>query len=482
MPNARFLTPLRGLSTLRRVELVVIPAVPILEVGMDYPLASGPHTFTESDLKAAAEAFATDPAVKAPRVKIDSLAKAWNLDEDSHGGEPAFGWADNLRVSDDGQTLLADMHVPDWLASAMEWAFPSRSIEAPPRGWQSPTGRTHDLVITAVALLGTDWPGCTTLEDFRDVLAKGPDLMPSPEGEPIIARMPTQVRASIDTELVARRFIDAVDNGDVTVPDGVNRYDVWIRSVKLDDSGRPYLKVVDESSGDLYRVDVTVTGNDVSFGALVPIVEQDVALAANTPRPPAPLRAWANMAESRPPQSQEDGPMAGLDLAALRTRLGLPEDADEAAINQALAESQPEPTPEPESALEPEREPTPEPTPEAQVPEGFTLIDTATLETLRVGAENGTAIAARFAKQERDETIVAAVRRGRIAVAARSDFEKRWDRDPEGTRKLLTAKIEDGGLPDNIIPTAMREIGTALDADADDGMQGTGLFTFDEER
>src|SRR4051794_37791266 len=154
---------------------------------MAYPLASGPRTFAEEDLRAAAEAFATDPAVKAPRIKIDALARAWGLDPDAHGGEPAFGWFDNLTVASGGQELVADAHVPEWLAGAMQGALPSLSIEGTPPGWESPTGRRHDLVITAVALLGTEWPGCTTLDDFRELLANGP-IMEHPAEEVVLAR------------------------------------------------------------------------------------------------------------------------------------------------------------------------------------------------------------------------------------------------------------------------------------------------------
>jgi hypothetical protein len=175
-PSEKRLRFARGMT-----ELVTIPGVPILRVGMGYPLASGKKTFTEEDIAAAANAYATDPAVKAPRIKIDAVAKAMGLDPEAHGGEPAFGWFDNLRVSEDGQELIADAHCPAWVRDAMEWAYPSLSVEGPPPGWTSPTGRTHELVITAVALLGTDWPGCTTLDDFRELLAKGPALAEEPD-------------------------------------------------------------------------------------------------------------------------------------------------------------------------------------------------------------------------------------------------------------------------------------------------------------
>jgi hypothetical protein len=118
----------------------------------------------------------TDPAVKDPRVKIDSVAAALNLDDAAHGGEPAFGRFTNLHVSEDGQTLLADFIGPKSVAAAMTWAYPSLSIEGPPPGWVSATGRAHELVVSAVALLGVHWPGVTTLDDFHEFLTDGPKI------------------------------------------------------------------------------------------------------------------------------------------------------------------------------------------------------------------------------------------------------------------------------------------------------------------
>ena len=94
------------------------------------------------------------------------------------------------------------------------------------------------------------------------------------------------------------------------------------------------------------------------------------------------------------------------------------------------------------------------------------LLDAETLQALKDGAEKGSLVAARFATQERDETIEQSIsQRGQIAAASRETWQKRWDRDPEGTRTLLTASVEAGGLPHNTIPVAMREIGVASDGD-----------------
>jgi hypothetical protein len=77
-------------------------------------------------------------------------------------------------VTDDGQELLADYHGPRAVVEAMEWAYPSLSVEGGP--YKSVTGREHSLVITAVALLGMHWPGVTTLDDFTEFLAEGPKI------------------------------------------------------------------------------------------------------------------------------------------------------------------------------------------------------------------------------------------------------------------------------------------------------------------
>jgi hypothetical protein len=490
-------------------ELVTIPAVPILRVGMGYPLASGKKTFTEEDIAAAANAYATDPAVKAPRIKIDSLAKAWNLDPEAHGGEPAFGWFDNLRVSEDGQELIADAHCPEWVRDAMEWAYPSLSVEGPPPGWTSPTGRTHELVITAVALLGTDWPGCTTLDDFRELLAKGPALAEEPD-EVLVARM-EPVRASLDSDIVVRRFLEAIETGAVALPDGVrSAFDLWPRSLRFDDSGSPYLKVTDEMSGRLFRCDVSVSGNEASFSDLAEIVEQDVPIAAAA-KPSAPVASWSTreafrLAASTP--RQEDSSMTDEQRRALARALGQPEDTTEARLHEVAAEratttppeappdptqpqqpqppapgEQPQAPPQDPATPDPNAPPQPPPAPPQQqtVPEGMRLVDEATLTEIRQQAAEGAAVAARMARQDRDTIIRAAISAGKFSPARREHYERAWDRDPDGMRHVLTAKAEDGGLEEGLVPVGP-EIGASGDGEgAAPADQGTGWFNFDEK-
>lgn len=469
------------------VEIVTRTDVPIVRVGT-YSLSTGEHTFTEEDIAAAADALATDPAIKAPRAKIDSVEKALGLDPATHGGEPAFGFFDNLRVTDDGQELLADYHGPQAVVDAMEWAYPSLSIEGGP--YASATGRTHSLVITAVALLGIHWPGVTTLDDFTEFLAEGPKIEKT-ENAPeevlaVVAARAQPIAASLDQETVRQRLYEALDGGELDLPEGAKGYDLWIRSLRFDDAGKPYAKVTDEASGRLYRVDFKVSGAEVTFGKFVEIVEQDVPVAAAA-RPLAPLAVWATRDESRAlasqpqPNTEDHSNMTDEQRRTLAASYGLdPEKATEDDVMAAAATAA--------EAHSTTGDDAPPPTVPAApaVPEGFSLIDDETLEHLRTGAEAGLTVAAREARAERDRVISAAVSDGRIAPGRRGAFEAMWgdptadkveDRagDPEGTRQLL-AKLAPG-----LVPVDMREVGSAGEGDPDpaDG-GGTGWFNFDD--
>lgn len=151
-----------------------------------------------------------------------------------------------------------------------------------------------------------------------------------------------------------------------------------------------------------------------------------------------------------------------VDSAVLRKRLGLAEDADDAAVTEAL-----------------NADPAHDAPAGPQVPEGMTLVDSETWETVRQGAEQGVAVAARLAREDRDRIIEAAIREGRFAVARRGHYEDAWEKDAEGTRTLLTASSTDGGLAKGLVPVQASEIGRAGEGDelAASG-QGTGWFTF----
>lgn len=468
------------------MKLVTIPGVPLVSTG-DYLLSTGPHTFTEEELAAAVAALG-DKAVKKPRVKIDGLGD--DFDPDAHGGEPAFGHVDNMRLDASGTTLVGDLVVPEWLAESIEWAYPARSIEGA-IGLSTATGKTHELVVTAVALLGVELPGVSTLPDLQELLSSEG---PVPEAETVLARAPrggVKLRAGLDQDLVRRRFYDLVEGGEIDLPEGVVAWDLWIRSMRFDDEGKPYLKIEDDGSGRLYRIDFEVEDSDVNFGDFVEVVEQDVAVAAATDaQRREPLAIFASRAESRAPiqaTRQEDGMNPA--IQRLRERAGLseadlPDDATQEQIDSALdkigaetpepappGEGQPvEPVPPPNGDDgQPAEQPPAAVAAAAAVPEGMRLIDEGTLAQLRAGAETATQLAERQEREDRDRVIAAAISDGKFPPARREHFERLWAADAEGTRKMLTASEAEGGLAAGNVPVVARGSEPQEDLQGDPG-------------
>ena len=76
-----------------RPVLKTIPNVELIKVGT-WPISTGMWTVTSDDLYAAVSALES-PAIRRPVLKLGHSDSRFD-------GEPAVGWVDNLRVSDDG--------------------------------------------------------------------------------------------------------------------------------------------------------------------------------------------------------------------------------------------------------------------------------------------------------------------------------------------------------------------------------------------
>lgn len=245
-------------------QLTTVADVPILKTGIEYPLASGPTTFTPEDL-AAAVAAQSDPAVPQPRIWIGHPD-----DERIHGtrrtgppsGEPALGKVTDMRLTEDGNCIVGDLTgVPLWLANIMASCFPSRSIEGR-FNVKTPTGKSHRLIINGLALLGVVWPGVMTIEDIASLYTeKGPKgvtvTTASPDVPIVIAAIRERlVSAQVTVEDLRRLWYDSVA-GD---PD---KYNWWLRAIYID----PNELIVDaDDGGTLYRQPFTIKGDKVKFG------------------------------------------------------------------------------------------------------------------------------------------------------------------------------------------------------------------------
>lgn len=171
----------------------------------------------------------------------------------------------------------------------------------------------------------------------------------------------------------------------------------------------------------------------------------------NAPEPTAPAPVLP-AAEPEPNTEPKEDPVS--DLSEFRSRLGLDDTADEAAILAALdarlqstdtnptpPEPDTEPTPTPVPAPTPE--PTPQPTPAPQASEASDELRT---ELARVSAELAE-IRAREAAAVKASVIDGAVKAGKIKPAERKSWENRYDQAPTVITDVLNSIAAGTAVP-----------------------------------
>jgi hypothetical protein len=509
------------------LQMVTLPAVPILRTG-HFDLQSGPVDFSAEHLAAAVEAL-NDPAVLPLRVRLELPDQA-HLDQEgiateAAGGDggPAVGWGDNYAVA--GNTLYADLHLPALVADAMAWAFPARSIEGL-FSYTTATGHTHDFMATGLLLLGTSWPGVTTLPDFAEVqaefaadVAAGDIDVPSyatatgaparvlerarpvarvaATGRAPLARRQELATAGLNVADLRPRWYAAEAADELTgLPDSYDYWSWYVTETRARDDGSLAVYVLDEATGAEWEFSVlSVADGQVTFADPVEVVRPDpVPLAAVAARPRLALARFASRAESRagtptasapsPQPTEDDRPMNDAQRRALASRLGLdPETATEADIHMA-AETPPPADPPPEGDP-PEGEPDPEPEP-AGVTGRTMLVSRERMATLEADAAAGAAARAEQIAAQRTAEVTAAVSDGRITPAeagltpaADGSWPEGWRRDydtwPDATAAAL-GRLEAGKYPGatarvGVVPTGER-VGSLARAMAASGLKG----------
>lgn len=462
------MNPLKRVGKMIRAagtEFVTIPNVPIISTGIEYPLSTGPATFTEDDLRDAVRAAEEDPNVQHPRLKL----AYGGPHTDAVINEPAFGTVTNLRLGDNDQTIYGDLTgIPKWLAEVLPVAYPSRSIEGN-FNCETVGGTKYRLIINNVSLLGVHLPGVTSLPDLAGYY--GAEV---PAGTVI----DSPIQAAVAVDDIRRQYYTELDAA------GPDYAWWWIRAMDLEDTGG-YL-VVDNDEGDLFKVQFGVDGEEVSFEEPKPvkIVYEDAPkeqMAASVVASMADIRedrmtVYATRADSRPTTATKKG--GEVDTVTLAKRLGLPEDATEEQIEArltALNEAAPDPEPVTDPAPEPEPEPTPEPEPEpepepvtepATDDEGYVRLDKETYESLAATGREAAALVASTKKEHRERVVMEAIKAGKIIPASKPRFLQLFDADPEGTEKLLTAEVDKGGLAAGLVPII--ETGNGGGGDGDD--------------
>lgn len=456
------------LATIPRVELGSVGTWDISNIAGWHPTA---------DDFASAVAALDCPAVRRPVLKFGH----------SDGpGDPTIGLIDNLAITDDGQTLVGDfVGVPAWLASADEMgqsviasAYPDRSGEWE-HNYVCQLGHTHPFVLHAMALLGVIKPGIGTLQSLYDLYAKAPE-----KEKPMAAT----ALASVTVDQVRMAYYAGP---------AANDYNLWIREMLVDP---PQLIVQNDADGSLLKVPYAVTDNDVTFGepSKVTVEYVDDTPAAITDEggeteqvaASARIVRFASRTESRfghpartsKPAADADGAttegVSGVEitneqLAALRTALGLADDADLAAIIDAakaigdqlptlreslslaedatiddivkavadLVAAAPS-----DSDVDGENAGTPAAA-STKLPNGVVAIDAGRLATLEANS-------ARFAehlenerKRDIEQTLNSAISEGRITPAHKETWRKSFEANAEQARELLASMAPNSAVP-----------------------------------
>jgi hypothetical protein len=471
---------------------VNVTDVEIVQTGIEYPLATGPKTFTTQDLSDIVESQG-DPAIKAPRLKLGHTADIGLMAD----GQPAIGTLGNLHLEQEGHVVVGDyIGIPEWLANILPSAYPARSIEAA-QNVDTNTGHHWRMVITDLALLGVVWPGVGTLDDIQALYsAEGPDniqvLTTKEEVEAMSRPARGSVKAQADAEDIRRQYYNNL---------GSDQFWWWIRSMYVDPNE---LIVEDEDTGDLYRVPFETKNDgtiDFSDPVAVKVVYKDKpanqqpdkqTAAWEIPVPPQGKRVavFANRAESRPEQEERVGVTTEVDPVALRNSLGLADDATDEEVRTALASAGLVTMPgheasdggdrapaaeQPGTSATEEHEPggpdntapggptdpavaQPTEVPAATAASATVTLDRGTYEDLRRQAQQGATAFERQEEESRDRILTAAIGEGRIPPSRRAHWQGLLERDPEGTTVLLTASEDKGGLSKGLVPVQARGV------------------------
>lgn len=454
--------------------LVTVPNIEIARVGTWKPNTSDgrPWVVTPADI-ADAVAASRNGSFRAPIVKLGHADPRFTTGEHelfNRDGTPGVGRLTNLRASEDGQSLLADIEgMPKWLAEAMPSAYPSRSVDALV-GAVAGDGQAYRLVITHLALLGESVPAIQSLADVAALYGHDDtDVTQWLAASTVAATlrqenpMPEMVSAArVETVMAAA---EAAAKASTVDPD------LWCREILRDKV------VLVNAKGQVWTATWAENDGNVTIGEPTPVTVAYQPLAASAVAAAAhALHAPVSYARLSPGLGHRKitaslGDTSVSITPAVREALGLDESASEDAVNAALLARLKAPAVVPAPTTQETVPVTPAVVPAAQndtapVPNG-TAADIDSIVAAKVSAAlapiqaSHTAyeakiaalsgeLAERKAKEASDhkaQVISAAANAGKFTPAEREQWEKDYDASPETTERILSRLAPGTAVP-----------------------------------
>lgn len=449
--------------------LVTRPAVPICKVGTWHTML-GDWECTAEQLADAVTAQ-RHPAFRSPVLKLGHNDPRFTDGEILGDGEPAVGRLENLRLTEDGLTLLADLvGVPAWLDEIMASAYPSRSIEAM-TDVVAPDGTEFAMVVTGLALLGVTRPAIESLGDIADLYGTSSDVtdwvaarhiaasaLPPSEGPPMPGSATTGSgtiqHRKLGHVVIASASIEelttAFEKWAETVP--VLGRDAWVRDLYTD---KLVATVWADDSAQFWQVPWSETDGVFTFGDPVQVkpsyepvqastTNSGVRLLSETPMPVRSGRGREEVTEPLPEETRV--PLS----PAIAERLGVPADADDETVLAAVDKVAAPPVPPPAATTEPSGDESEDGQPadvQALVDAAVAKATAPILDRLGVVSEELAAEKAAKAADTKASVITAAVRDGKIKPADRSQWEADYDAAPEVVTAMLGRLAKGTAVP-----------------------------------
>jgi hypothetical protein len=394
------------------VNLVTVPGIELMRTGK-WNLSTGEWECTNKEIAAAIDAHGKG-LLRKPVIRLGH-------NDPRFSGDPAVGWLDNLRASEDGQALIGDMvGVPEWLAEILPSAYPSRSIEGL-YDYTAPDGSEHDFVLTGLALLGATRPGVENLQSLQDV-----------------ARLYDIAAAGQVGGKAIELIVEAADKkpyGDVAYADPA-------------DGKYPIDTAEHVRAAWSY---VNMPKNQTSYSP--------AELASIKAKIKSAAKKFGIQIEAASASEIEKGAVVASFKEQLAEKFGLEPDADEATILEAVTKASGAVTKASgavaeteDDKVEPAAEAAPEPV--AASAGNLVTVEAAALDQLKADAAAGRAAREQQIREADEGVVMAAVKEGRIAPAGKDKWLKLLASDREGTKAVLAS------LAPGVVP--VREIGHSL--------------------